>query len=175
MIASTYGVTRTTFTLDQSLAERARELGINISAAAHEGVAAAVARRSPTTIEPLTSGNPSARRVLGRRGSVDRGMNRGEIWLAEVGRKRRPVLVLTRSHVIDVRELVTVAEVTTTVRGIGVEVSLEHDDAGLSQPSVVNCDGIHTVAQSTLSSRVGVVSDETMDNVCSAISYALDC
>ena len=34
--------TRTTFTLEESLAERARELGINISAAARDGVAAAV-------------------------------------------------------------------------------------------------------------------------------------
>jgi len=34
--------TRTTFTLDGELAERARQLGINISAAAREGVAAAV-------------------------------------------------------------------------------------------------------------------------------------
>jgi len=34
--------TRTTFTLDEDLAERARQLGINISAAAREGVAAAV-------------------------------------------------------------------------------------------------------------------------------------
>jgi len=34
--------TRTTFTLDDSLADRARELGINISAAARDGVEAAV-------------------------------------------------------------------------------------------------------------------------------------
>jgi len=34
--------TRTTFTLDEALAERARELSINISAAARDGVAAAV-------------------------------------------------------------------------------------------------------------------------------------
>ena len=34
--------TRTTFTLDDELAERARQLGINISAAARQGVAAAV-------------------------------------------------------------------------------------------------------------------------------------
>ena len=33
---------RTTFTLDDRLAERARELGINVSAAARDGVAAAV-------------------------------------------------------------------------------------------------------------------------------------
>jgi post-segregation antitoxin (ccd killing protein) len=33
---------RTTFTIDEELAQRARELGINISAAAREGVSAAV-------------------------------------------------------------------------------------------------------------------------------------
>lgn len=33
---------RTTFTLDDQLAERARQLGINISAAARQGVAEAV-------------------------------------------------------------------------------------------------------------------------------------
>lgn len=33
---------RTTFTLDDELAERARELGINVSAAARQGVADAV-------------------------------------------------------------------------------------------------------------------------------------
>lgn len=34
--------TRTTFTLDESLAEQARLLGVNVSAAAREGVASAV-------------------------------------------------------------------------------------------------------------------------------------
>lgn len=34
--------TRTTFTLDDSLAEQARRLGVNISAAAREGVTTAV-------------------------------------------------------------------------------------------------------------------------------------
>lgn len=33
---------RTTFTLDEDLAKRARELGVKVSAAAREGVAAAV-------------------------------------------------------------------------------------------------------------------------------------
>lgn len=36
--------TRTTFTLDEALAERARQLNVNISAAAREGVTAAVKR-----------------------------------------------------------------------------------------------------------------------------------
>lgn len=34
--------TRTTFTLDETLAEQARQLAINVSAAARDGVAAAV-------------------------------------------------------------------------------------------------------------------------------------
>jgi post-segregation antitoxin (ccd killing protein) len=35
-------MTRTTFTLDSALAERARQLGVNISAAARDGVESAV-------------------------------------------------------------------------------------------------------------------------------------
>lgn len=35
---------RTTFTMDDALAERARELGINVSSAARDGVVAAVAK-----------------------------------------------------------------------------------------------------------------------------------
>ncbi len=76
---------------------------------------------------------------------------------------------------IDVRELVTVAEVTTSIRNLAAEVSFAHDDVELDRPSVINCDGIHTVAQATLSTYVGAVSEPTMQRVCSAISYALDC
>ena len=38
------GTVRTTFTLDSELAEQARRLNVNISAAAREGVAASVRR-----------------------------------------------------------------------------------------------------------------------------------
>ena len=102
-------------------------------------------------------------------------MRRGELWLAEVGRKKRPVLVLTRSEVIDVRALVTVAEVTTSVRGLAAEVALDHLEVGLDRASVINCDGLHTIARSTLTRAVGAVSDDTMRKVCSAVSYALGC
>lgn len=102
-------------------------------------------------------------------------MNRGEIWFAEAGRKRRPVLVLTRQEVIDVRALVTVAEVTTSIRGIGAEVPFDYADAGLDQPSVINCDGLHTVTKSSLTMLVGMVDDDTLDRVCGAIAYALAC
>ncbi|MEN8113339.1 MAG: type II toxin-antitoxin system PemK/MazF family toxin [Actinomycetota bacterium] len=102
-------------------------------------------------------------------------MTRGEIWLTKVGRKSRPVLVMTRPEVINVRRLVTVAEITTSVRGLSTEVTIDYEDAGLDRPSVINCDGLHTVAKSALSSRVGVVDDATMADVCWAVSYALGC
>lgn len=101
-------------------------------------------------------------------------MTRGEIWIAQVGRKKRPVLVVTRSEVLDVRDLVTVAEVTTSIRGLVAEVGID-DDIGLDQPSVINCDGLHTVAQSSLVTFVGEVAGDTMRGVCSAINYALGC
>ncbi len=102
-------------------------------------------------------------------------MKRGEIWLAQVGRKKRPVVVLTRSEVIDVRDLVTVAEITTSIRGLAAEVEVDHAEVGLDRPSVINCDGIHTVAQATLSGRIGEVDDNTIRKVCSAVNYALAC
>ena len=102
-------------------------------------------------------------------------MNRGEIWHAEVGRKRRPVLVLTRSEVLDVRSMVTVAEISTSARGLAAEVEFDHVRVGLERESVINCDGLHTIAQSMLTTRVGEVDRDTLTRVCSAVSYALGC
>jgi post-segregation antitoxin (ccd killing protein) len=42
MLASDSMTIRTTFTMDDALAEEARRLGVNVSAAARDGVAAAV-------------------------------------------------------------------------------------------------------------------------------------
>ena len=100
-------------------------------------------------------------------------MRRGELWLAEVGRKKRPVLLLTRSEVLDARSLITVAEVTTSIRGLAAEVAIDHVEAGLGRPSVINCDGLHTVSQASLTGPLGRVGDDVLRKVCSAISYAL--
>jgi mRNA-degrading endonuclease toxin of MazEF toxin-antitoxin module len=102
-------------------------------------------------------------------------VNRGEIWLAQVGGKTQPVVVLTRSEVIDVRQLVTVAEITTQQRGLSVEVAFDEEAAGLNQPSVVNCDGIHTVAQTSLVRTVGSLDGVVMGRVCRAVARALGC
>jgi mRNA interferase MazF len=77
--------------------------------------------------------------------------------------------------VLDVRRFVSVAEITTTIRGLAVEVGLAHDQIGLDQASVVNCDGIHTVEQTSMSGPIGVVGPEVLGEVCSAINYALGC
>jgi len=102
-------------------------------------------------------------------------VNRGEIWFAEVGRKRRPVLVLTRSEVLDVRSLVTVAEISTSARGLAAEVEIDHLRVGLDRASVINCDGLHTIAQTMLTSRVAELDEDTLVRVCSAVTYALGC
>lgn len=102
-------------------------------------------------------------------------MTRGEVWWAEVGGKRRPVLVLTRPEVIDVRELVTVAEITTTIRGLAVEVSVDATGTGLAEDSVVNCDGLHTVRRSSLTRRAGELTEPAMRHVCRAVTHALGC
>jgi mRNA-degrading endonuclease toxin of MazEF toxin-antitoxin module len=102
-------------------------------------------------------------------------MRRGELWLAEVGHKKRPVLLLTRSGVVDARSLITVAEITTSIRGLAAEVDIDHVEVGLDRPSVVNCDGLHTVPQASLSGPLGRVGDDVMRRVCSAVSYALGC
>jgi mRNA interferase MazF len=83
--------------------------------------------------------------------------------------------VLTRTEVLDVRALVTVAEVTTSIRGIAAEVEIDHAQVGLDRSSVINCDGLHTVTQASLTSRIGAVGDDVMNRVCSAILYALGC
>jgi len=49
-------------------------------------------------------------------------MRRGEIWWAELSLPigRRPVLLLSRDEAYAVRNAVTVAKVTSTIRGIPV-------------------------------------------------------
>jgi len=102
-------------------------------------------------------------------------VTRGEVWLAEVGQKRRPVLVLTRSEVLDVRSLVTVAEISTSARGLAAEVEIDHVEVGVDRESVINCDGVHTVAQAMLTTRLGEVDEATLRQVCAAVNYALGC
>jgi mRNA interferase MazF len=57
-------------------------------------------------------------------------MGRGEVWWANLPAPigRRPILILTRSAAVPVRNQVVVAQVTTTVHGQPFEVELKQSD-----------------------------------------------
>lgn len=105
-----------------------------------------------------------------------RRVNRGEIWLYEFKHpdKRRPVVVLTRQSVIDLLHTVTVAPVTSTIRGAPSEVHVGIEE-GLKHPSAVNLDHIQTVDKARLRKFVGHMSDKKMQEVCNCIDIALMC
>lgn len=84
------------------------------------------------------------------------------------------MVVLTRDEVLEVRANVTVAEVTTQERGLAVEVPVG-PEVGVDEPSVVNCDGIHTVSQRRLTRRVGSVDQAVLVDICAAVTVALGC
>lgn len=66
----------------------------------------------------------------------------------------RPVLILTRDLVRPYLSRVTVAPITSTIRGLSTEVPVAaHSDPDHS--SVVRCDDIVTVPTSTLGRRLG--------------------
>jgi mRNA interferase MazF len=101
-------------------------------------------------------------------------MRRGEIWWAElpppVG--RRPVLLLSRNEAYAVRNAVTVAEITSTIRGIPVEVGLDQED-GMPKRCIVNLDTIVTIRKELLKERLTTLREEKMAQVNSGIKFAL--
>lgn len=68
--------------------------------------------------------------------------------------KPRPVLVLTRELVRPHLRRVTVAPITTTIRGLSTEVTVGLVN-GLDRESVVSCDNVVTVLESALDRHVG--------------------
>jgi mRNA interferase MazF len=103
-------------------------------------------------------------------------VNRGEIWLLALPHpdKRRPVLVLTRPSLIRLLHTVTVAAITSTLRGSPTEVELGTAQ-GLKQVSCVNLCNVFTVRQTDLKTFVGTVGAEKMAEVCRALAVASGC
>ena len=101
-------------------------------------------------------------------------VNRGEIWQFSFPHpnKRRPVLVLTRQEVIGHLNSVTVAPITTTVRGIPSEVVIG-PESGLKDVSAINLDNLATVPKDGLRSFVGTVTPQILDNIREALLFAL--
>jgi mRNA interferase MazF len=87
--------------------------------------------------------------------------------------KRRPVLVLTRELVRPHLARVTVAPITTTVRGLSTEVPVGPAN-GLDADGVISCDNIVTVPASLLGSQIGVLLLDQEDALTTAIHAAFD-
>lgn len=87
--------------------------------------------------------------------------------------KARPVVVLTRELVRPHLSRVTVAPITTTVRGLSTEVALGPAN-GLDHPCAVSCDNIVTVPKTALGRQVGFLLPAQEGALAAAIRAAFD-
>lgn len=101
---------------------------------------------------------------------------RGEVRLYRFAPpdKERPVVVLTRDSAIPYLSAVTVAPITSTIRGVPSEVALGSED-GMKGPCVVNLHNSVTVSKARLGKRVAQLPASRMSEICSALSFCLSC
>lgn len=101
-------------------------------------------------------------------------MNHGDVrWHTfRTPDKRRPVLILTRDSAISYLTSVTIAPITSTIRGIPSEVVLTASD-GLPNDCAVNCDNIQTVPKAGLGAFIAHLPASKMHAVRIAIEFAL--
>jgi len=88
--------------------------------------------------------------------------------------KQRPVLVLTRESAISYLATVTVAPITSTVRGVPSEVVLTEED-GMKHLCAVNLHNVVTVSKEHLGRRVAKLNAQRLAEVCAALGFALGC
>lgn len=99
-------------------------------------------------------------------------MNRGDVWDADVPGGRRPVVVLTRDDAIPLLRRVTVASITSTIRGLPSEVRVGQAE-GLDHESAVSCDNVVTLPQERLDRRRGALGTGALRELDAAIVVAL--
>ena len=101
---------------------------------------------------------------------------RGEIRLYRFSApdKQRPVLVLTRESAIGYLNSVTVAPITSTIRGVPSEVVLTEED-GMKRVCAVNLHNVVTVSKERVGRRVSKLSTRRLAEVCTALGFALGC
>ena len=104
------------------------------------------------------------------------GLARGDVRIYQFAPpdKRRPVVVLTRDSAIPYLSTVTVAPVTSTIRGVPSEVLLDEDD-GMKARCAVNLHNAVTVSQQRLGRRLARLSSRRMSEICSALRFTLGC
>jgi len=97
-----------------------------------------------------------------------------EIWWADLAAPagRRPVLLLTRNSAYDYLNKIAVAEITSTIRNIAVEVRLGPAE-GLPRECVANCDNLRTVSKKSLAARAGRLAPDRWIEVKRALGAAL--
>lgn len=87
--------------------------------------------------------------------------------------KARPAVLLTREVVLPFRSRLTVAPITSTVRGLTVEVPVGPSN-GIDHNSVVNCDDVTTVPASAIGTLLGYLRDDQEEALAEAIATAFD-
>jgi mRNA interferase MazF len=101
---------------------------------------------------------------------------RGEVRLYRFSApdKQRPVVVLTRATSIADLSRVTVAPITSTIRGVPSEVMLTEQD-GMKHACAVNLHNLVTVSKAHVGRRVAMLAPERLDEICAAVGFALGC
>lgn len=87
--------------------------------------------------------------------------------------KTRPVLILTREVVRPHLTRVTVAPITSTVRGLSTELPVGSAN-GLDHDSVVSLDNIVTVPVTALGRQLGFLLDDQEAALSAAVRAAFD-
>jgi len=113
---------------------------------------------------------------MGRRSSLAVRISRGDVRLYRFAPpdKNRPVVVLTRNSAIEYLSTVTVAPITSTIRGVPSEVILNEED-GMKNTCAVNLHNALTVSQDRLGKRVTRLSSSRMNEICAALHFCLGC
>ena len=104
------------------------------------------------------------------------GIARGDVRLYQFAPpdKKRPVVVLTRDSAVGYLSTVTVAPITSTIRGVPSEVVLSEED-GMKASCAVNLHHAVTVSQERLGKRVARLSTPRMNEICAALRFSLGC
>lgn len=104
------------------------------------------------------------------------GITRGDVRICRFGppAKARPVVVLTRNDATSYLATVTVAPISSSIRGVPSQVILSEDD-GMKTPCAVNLHNVTTVRCDRLGARIAHLSQSRLDEICSALRFALGC
>lgn len=87
--------------------------------------------------------------------------------------KPRPALILTRASKLHLLTWVTVAPITSTIRGITSEIPVGPRN-GLGHACVISCDNITTVRMEAVGDTIGLLFDDQEAELARAISDAFD-